>query len=67
MVAALAAMPVAAQQPSTVPPKGVPVVPPAATASADLQKAFDDVKQASGRLASIQIPMALEPAFAFHV
>lgn len=64
---AIAALPVVAQVPSPVPPKGIPAVPPAPTASDELQKAYASVKEASGRLANIPVPMVLEPAFAFHV
>jgi hypothetical protein len=61
-----AAAPVAAQVTSPVPPKGVPEVPPSGSVADDLQKAVANVKQASDRLASLSVPTALEPAFAFR-
>lgn len=67
VVGALAAVaPVAAQVASPVPPKGVPEVPPSSSLPADVQKAVANVKEASGRLTNIAVPMDLEPAFAFH-
>ena len=65
----LAAAPLAAQVtgPAT-PPAGSPVPPKApATPEARREKAIADVREISKRLASIEVPMNLEPAFAFHV
>jgi hypothetical protein len=53
----LAALPVAAQV------AGTPAPAPLAAASS----ASDDVRKTSEQLAQIEVPMSLEPAFAFHV
>lgn len=56
-----------AQVPSKKPPLGVPApAPPAATPEQKLQDAYASVKKTSDRLAQIEIPMDVEPAFAFH-
>jgi hypothetical protein len=61
-----AAVPVVAQVTSTVPPHGAPAPPkPPATPEARMQKANDDVRQASERLKQIEVPMDVEPAFSF--
>ena len=72
MAALLAAAPLAAAQapspPATqkTPPLGVPApAPPSATPEQKLQKAYDDVCQISVRLSKLEVPMNVEPAFAF--
>jgi len=56
-----------AQVTSKKPPQGAPApAPPNATPEQKLQKAYSDVKKLSDRLAQIEIPMDVEPAFAFH-
>jgi hypothetical protein len=69
-VAFIAAMPIAAsafaQVTSTVPPQGSPAPAEAsATPEARLKKASDDVHAVSDRLAEIELPMDIEPAFSF--
>jgi hypothetical protein len=56
--ALMAALPLAAQAPSTA-------SVPASSSAAD--SAADDVRKTSDQLARIEIPMSLEPAFLFHV
>jgi hypothetical protein len=71
MAALLAAAPLAAQvasPPATqkTPPLGAPTpAPPSATPDQKLQKAYDDVRQISARLSKLEVPMNVEPAFAF--
>jgi hypothetical protein len=71
VAALLAATPLAAQvasPPTTqkTPPLGVPTpAPPSATPEQKLQKAYDDVRQISVRLSKLEVPMNVEPAFAF--
>ena len=63
----LAAAPVVAQVTSTKPPVGAPApAKPAATPEERLAKANADVRQASDRLAQIEVPMNVEPAFSFR-
>jgi hypothetical protein len=58
--------PLASQVTSKTPPAGSPVpAPPAATPEAKLQKAYADVREVSIRLSQLEVPMAVEPAFAF--
>ena len=65
--ALIACAPAFAQPPSTVPPQGVPsAAQPPATPEQRLQKATAEVHQASDRLAQIDLPMNIEPAFTFH-
>ncbi len=60
--------PAIAQVTSKVPPQGAPApAQPAATPEQKLQKAYSDVKKLSDRLSQIEVPMDVEPAFAFHV
>jgi len=66
MAALLAASPLLAQVQSKVPPTGVPVVPPAPTPEERRQKAFGVVHTISDRLSKIDVPMDVEPAFAFR-
>ena len=65
--AVVVANPAAAQVTSKVPPQGAPA-PAAATATpqAKLDKAYADIRETSQRLAKIEVPMDLEPAFAFR-
>ena len=71
VAAFLVATPLAAQvasPPTTqkVPPLGTPTpAPPAATPEEKLQKAYDDVRRISERLSKLEVPMNVEPAFAF--
>lgn len=71
LAALLAAAPLAAQvasPPATqkTPPLGAPApAPPSTTPDQKLQKAYDDVRQVSTRLAKLEVPMNTEPAFAF--
>ena len=63
----LAATPLAAQVTSKTPPQGTPTPAPAgATPEQKRQKAFDDVRKVSERLSQIEVPMYIEPAFAFR-
>lgn len=49
------------------PPQGAPApAPPSATRQQKLEKAYADVRKVSERLASIEVPMDVEPAFAFR-
>ncbi len=65
--ALMAAAPLAAQVTSKVPPQGAPAPPnPAATAQEKLQKAYADIRSLSDRLSKMEVPMDLEPAFAFR-
>jgi hypothetical protein len=72
ITALLVATPVAAQvanPPTTqkAPPLGAPApAPPSATPEQKLQKAYDDVRQTSVRLSKLEVPMNVEPAFAFR-
>ena len=55
-----------AQSTSKIPPQGAPAPPaPSATPEARLQKAYSDVHDTSVRLSQIEVPMNIEPAFAF--
>ena len=54
--------PLAAQ---SVPPTTADKAPPVGPAPASLQKAMDDIHQVSTRLAGLEVPMNIEPAFAF--
>ncbi len=71
VAALLAAAPLAAQvtsPPTTqkIPPLGAPTpASPAATPEQKLQKAYDDIRQVSARLSKLEVPMNVEPAFAF--
>ncbi len=64
---ALAVMPLAAQVTQKVPPIGAPAPPnPPATPEQRLQKAYADIRAASDQLSKLEVPMDIEPAFAFH-
>ena len=71
-IVAAAATPVSAQVTSPpvtskTPPEGAPAPAPAAsTAEQKLQKAYADIREASERLAKIEVPMDVEPAFSFR-
>ncbi len=71
MAALLTAAPLAAQVASPpaaqkTPPLGAPTpAPNSATPDQKLQKAYDDIRQISNRLAKLEVPMNVEPAFAF--
>ncbi|HEX3684697.1 MAG TPA: hypothetical protein VHU83_19320 [Bryobacteraceae bacterium] len=65
--ALLGASPLLAQVTPKTPPQAAPVpAPPGATPEQKLQKAFADIHQVSDRLAQIELPMNVEPAFAFR-
>ena len=66
--ALLSAVPLAAQVTTTVPPVGSPEpAPVTATPQEKLQKANEDIRRVSERLAAIELPMDVEPAFSFKV
>ncbi len=61
------AIPLLGQVTSKTPPQGAPVPPQSpATPEQKLQKAYADVHQVSDRLSKIEVPMNVEPAFAFR-
>lgn len=62
MAAFLAAVPVVAQAP---PSPTTPKAPPSDTPEGKLQKAKDGVRAMSERLSKLEVPMDVEPAFAF--
>ncbi len=65
--ALMASAPIAAQVTSKTPPQGAPAPPPPpATPEQKLQKAYADVRQVSDRLSKLDVPMDVEPAFAFR-
>jgi hypothetical protein len=67
LVCALAAIPAAAQVTQKVPPQGAPAPPPQpATPEQRLQKAYADVHAVSDQLSKLEVPMNIEPAFAFR-
>jgi hypothetical protein len=52
---------------SKIPPQGAPAPAEApATPEARLKKASDDIHAVSERLAQIEVPMDIEPAFSFR-
>ena len=56
-----------AQTTSKTPPEGSPAPAPAsATPEQKLQKAYADVRETSDKLSKIEVPMDVEPAFAFR-
>ncbi|MBV9157237.1 MAG: hypothetical protein JO097_13320 [Acidobacteriaceae bacterium] len=66
-IALSTAVPLVAQVTQKVPPQGAPApAPPAATPEQKLQKAYADVHEVSDRLSKIEVPMNVEPAFAFR-
>ncbi len=61
------ASPVIAQVTSKNPPQGAPAPPqPPATPQERRQKAFADIRSAGERLSKVELPMNIEPAFAFR-
>lgn len=61
------AVPAAAQVTSKTPPEGAPApAAAAATPEQKLQKAYAEIRETSQRLAKIEVPMDVEPAFAFR-
>lgn len=65
--ALLTAAPLIAQVTQKVPPQGVPApAPPTATPEQKLHKAYADVRDISDKLSKIEVPINLEPAFAFR-
>jgi hypothetical protein len=65
--ALVGAAPLLGQVTQKTAPQGSPKpAPPAATPEQKIQKAMADVKQVSDRLAQLEVPMNLEPAFAFR-
>jgi hypothetical protein len=64
----ITAVPLAAQVTQKVPPQGAPAPPaPPATPEQRLQKAYADVHAVSEQLSKLEVPMNVEPAFAFRV
>jgi len=67
VAALLGASPLLAQVTQKIPPQGAPMpAAPNATPEQKLAKALADVREASNRLAQIELPMNIEPAFAFR-
>lgn len=61
------ASPAIAQVTSKIPPQGAPGPPnPPATPQERVQKAYADIRSASDRLSKVEVPMNVEPAFAFR-
>jgi hypothetical protein len=55
-------------QVTSKPPQGAPApAPPSATPEEKLKKAYADVRKISDHLSQIEVPMNVEPAFAFKV
>jgi hypothetical protein len=66
IAALIAAAPLMGQV-TTTPPSGSPApAKPSATPEERLSKANADVRKVSARLAQIEVPMDLEPAFLFR-
>ena len=64
---ALASVPAFAQVIQKVPPTGAPAAPPpTATPEERLKKAYADVRAVSDQLSKLEVPMNVEPAFAFR-
>jgi hypothetical protein len=62
----IAATPAVAQVTSKVPPQGSPApAQPGSTPDQQYDKAVDDIRNTSRRLAAIEVPMNVEPAFSF--
>jgi len=67
LTVAIGAAPAVAQVTSKPPAQGAPApVHAALTPEQKLQKAYADVHQTSIRLSQIELPMDIEPAFAFR-
>ena len=55
-------------QVTSKPPQGSPApAPPSATPEEKLKKAYADIRSVSDRLSQLEVPMNVEPAFAFKV
>lgn len=55
-------------QVTSKPPQGAPApAPPSATPEEKLKKAYADIRTVSDRLSQLEVPMNVEPAFAFKV
>jgi hypothetical protein len=68
LTAAIGAAPAVAQVSSKTPPQRAPApVHTAVTPEQKLQKAYADVQEIRIRLSQIEVPMDIEPAFAFRV
>lgn len=64
--ALISATPLLAQA-TKIPPQGAPAPAQAAsTPEEKLQKAYADIRETSGLLSKIEVPMDVEPAFAFR-
>jgi hypothetical protein len=57
--------PLAAQINTTAPPQSPPPAQSAVTPEQRIDKAKDDIQKVSRRLAEIEVPMNIEPAFHF--
>ena len=66
LAGALGVAPALTQVTQKVPPTGVPAPPAPATPEQRLQKAYADVHAVSVQLSQIEVPMNIEPAFAFR-
>jgi hypothetical protein len=68
VAAAVASIPLAAAQVTQkVPPEGVPAPAPVpATPQQRVQKAYADIHAVSDQLSKLEVPMDVEPAFAFR-
>jgi hypothetical protein len=67
LTVAIGAAPAVAQFTSKTPPQGAPApVQAAVTPQQKLDKAYADVQQIRTRLSQIELPMDIEPAFAFR-
>ena len=65
--ALLGATPLVSQVTQKNPPQGAPApATVSATPEQKLQKAYADIREVSDRLSKIEVPMNLEPAFAFR-
>ena len=63
----VATSPVLAQVSQKIPPQGTPVPPIApATPEQRMQKAYADIHAVSDELSKLEVPMNIEPAFAFR-
>jgi hypothetical protein len=55
-------------QVTSKPPQGAPTpAPPSASPEEKLKKAYTDIRDVSDRLSKLEVPMDIEPAFAFKV
>lgn len=66
-IAIVTITPLSGQVTQKVPPIGLPVAPASpATPEQRLQKAYADIRAISDQLSKLEVPMDVEPAFAFH-